>query len=69
MTVKRLIISVIILSASMSLYAADVKTIDIDTSGLRGKMKAGVSLGYPTGLTAGYRFADPFEMNCMLVTD
>lgn len=54
-----------------NLYAEDVKTIDLDLTGRKqdGRVKAGISLGYPTGLTAGYRFTDVFEFNGTLGTD
>jgi len=44
----------------------DIKTITIDTKEVEGKLKAGVVLGYPTGITAGYRFSNVFEMNGVL---
>lgn len=41
----------------------DIKTISIDTKEIDGKLKAGVVLGYPLGITAGYRFSNFFELN------
>ncbi|MDA3810657.1 MAG: hypothetical protein PF518_10075 [Spirochaetaceae bacterium] len=34
-----------------------------------GKFKAGVSLGYPTGLTVGWHPSEKFELNLLLGTD
>ena len=45
---------------------SSVKTITIDTKEVEGKLKAGVVLGYPTGITAGYRFSNVFELNGVL---
>lgn len=67
---KKILLTAAALFTTISLYAADdVKTIDLDTSRLEGKVKAGVSLGYPIGLTAGYRFTDIFELNGTLGWD
>jgi len=68
---KKIILCLSLLLAFTALYAEgeDVKTIDLDTRRLEGKVKAGVSLGYPLGLTAGYRFTDLFELNATLGTD
>lgn len=41
----------------------EIKTITIDTTKVEGKLKAGVVLGYPLGVTAGYRFSNVFELN------
>lgn len=47
-----------------------VETVKIDGSKAEGKLKAGVVLGYPvTGLTAGWRPSDVFELNLFLGTD
>lgn len=66
---KKILLAIAALFVLTNLYAEDVKTIDLDTSRLNGKVKAGVSLGYPLGLTAGYRFTDIFELNGTLGTD
>ncbi len=34
-----------------------------------GSFKAGVALGYPTGVTAGWRISDKFELNALLGTN
>jgi len=47
----------------------EIKTISIDTKKVEGKLKAGVVLGYPWGITAGYRFSNFFEMNGVLGSD
>jgi len=67
---KLVLIFIMVLSSVTLLFSAgrDAETIDIDTGGLKGKVKAGLSLGYPTGVTAGYRFSDGFEMNGTLGT-
>jgi hypothetical protein len=53
------------------LYAEDgeIKTIKLDTKKVEGKLKAGVALGYPWGLTAGYRFTNIFELNGTIGSD
>lgn len=67
---KKILLTITAIFLLTDLYAADdIKTIDLDTSRLKNKVKAGVSLGYPTGLTAGYRFTDLFELNAILGTD
>jgi len=47
----------------------DIKTIKIDTKEVEGKLKAGVVLGYPWGITAGYRFSNFFELNGLIGND
>ncbi len=47
----------------------DIKTISLDTREVEGKLKAGVVLGYPTGITAGYRFSNFFELNGVVGSD
>lgn len=47
----------------------DIKTIKLDTKEVQGKLKAGLALGYPWGLTAGYRFSNFFELNGTLGSD
>ncbi|HQO39336.1 MAG TPA: hypothetical protein PK986_02600 [Spirochaetota bacterium] len=66
---KKILTAIAAIFIFTNLYAEDVKTIDLDTSRLEGKVKAGVSLGYPIGLTAGYRFTELFELNGTLGTD
>lgn len=68
---KRILLTIAALFMLTNLYAEDVKTIDLDLAGRKhdGKIKAGVSLGYPIGLTAGYRFTDLFELNGTLGWD
>lgn len=41
----------------------EIKTISIDTKEIEGKLKAGVVIGYPFGITAGYRSSNFFELN------
>jgi len=59
---------IIILFPAVSYCAEDgnIKTITIDTKEVEGKLKAGAVLGYPMGITAGYRFSDVFELNGVL---
>ena len=38
------------------------------SAGSAGSFKAGVALGYPTGVTAGWRVTDKFELNALLGT-
>ena len=47
----------------------EIKTITLDTKEFEGKLKAGIVLGYPWGITAGYRFSNFFELNSMLGSD
>ncbi len=53
----------------LSAEEGEIKTVKIDTSKVEGKLKAGVALGYPWGLTAGYRFSNVFELNGTLGSD
>jgi len=57
--------------ASGNLFAKDteIKTIKLDTREVEGKLKAGVALGYPWGITAGYRFSNLFELNGTIGSD
>lgn len=48
--------------------SADPKTITLDNKRTDDKLKAGVVLGYPTGLTLGWHLADAFEMNFIAAT-
>jgi hypothetical protein len=41
----------------------DIKTIKIDNKRGDDRLKAGLSLGYPFGITAGYSFSNFFELN------
>ena len=71
----RILISFIILSVfnltagRLSAEEGEIKTIKLDTRELEGKLKAGVALGYPWGLTAGYRFSNIFELNGTIGSD
>jgi hypothetical protein len=68
---KLMLILTALLMVSFSLNAADkeIKTFKIDGKQTSGKIKAGVSLGYPTGLTFGWRPSDFFEANLLLATN
>ncbi len=46
-----------------------IKTISIDSKDIEGKLKAGVILGYPWGITVGYRFSNFFELNGVIGSD
>lgn len=48
--------------------SADTKTITIDNNRTDDAFKAGVVLGYPTGLTAGWRIAEGVELNFVAAT-
>ena len=66
---KAFLIFVALIFVSMSLMAEDgIKTINLDGKQSQGKLKAGVSLGYPTGLTAGWRPSEAFELNLLVGT-
>lgn len=43
----------------------EIKTIRLDNKRGDDRLKAGLSLGYPFGLTAGYRFSNFFELNAL----
>ena len=47
----------------------DIKTYSLDNERNDDKFKAGVSLGYPLGITAGYRFSNFFEINGLIGSD
>ncbi|PKL17409.1 MAG: hypothetical protein CVV49_11380 [Spirochaetae bacterium HGW-Spirochaetae-5] len=65
-----LMLSVFNLTAErLSAEEGDIKTVKIDTTKVEGKLKAGVALGYPWGITAGYRFSNIFELNGTLGSD
>jgi len=63
--------------SSASVYAAEksltedrnIKTVTLDPKELEGKLKAGVVLGYPWGITTGYRFSNFFELNGTIGND
>lgn len=44
----------------------DIKTIKLDNKRGDDKLKAGLSLGYPFGVTAGYSFSNFFELNGLI---
>ena len=46
----------------------DIPEINLSTAELEGKAKAGLAIGYPTGLTFGYRMANYLEANAFLGT-
>ncbi len=46
----------------------EIPEINLDTRELEGKAKAGLALGYPTGLTFGYRPANYLEVNAFAGT-
>ncbi len=46
----------------------DIPEINLSTAELEGKAKAGLAIGYPTGLTFGYRLANYLEVNAFLGT-
>jgi len=43
----------------------EIKTIILDNKRGDDKFKAGLALGYPYGVTAGYRFSNFFELNAL----
>jgi hypothetical protein len=48
--------------------AAEAKSVTIDNKRTDDKFKAGLILGYPSGLTAGWRLSDLLEMNFHVAT-
>jgi hypothetical protein len=46
----------------------EVREIELSTAPLEGRAKAGVALGYPTGLVFGYRLANWVEVNALAGT-
>jgi hypothetical protein len=71
---KKLILIMTLFLISVSVFANDAIVEDLYSSGSRGSsgsagsFKAGVALGYPTGVTAGWRITDKFELNGLLGT-
>lgn len=47
----------------------EIKTIKLGTKRGNEKLKAGLSLGYPVGFTAGYSFSNYFELNGLIGSD
>jgi len=47
----------------------EIKTITLDPKEVKGKLKAGVVLGYPWGLTMGYRLSNFLELNGVIGSD
>jgi hypothetical protein len=68
---KYMLILITLLIVTFSLNAADkeIKTFKLDGKQTSGKIKAGISLGYPTGLTLGWRPSNYFEANLLLATN
>jgi hypothetical protein len=44
----------------------EIKEINLNTESLEGRAKAGVALGYPSGLVFGYRLANYLEINALV---
>lgn len=64
-----LIITLLITSLSLNAEEKEIKTFKLDGKQTAGKLKAGVSLGYPTGITAGWSFSNYFEANLLVATN
>ncbi len=47
----------------------EIRTLRFDKEKVQGKLKAGLSLGYPSGVTAGYSFSNFFELNGTVGSD
>ncbi|OQY33007.1 MAG: hypothetical protein B6241_09210 [Spirochaetaceae bacterium 4572_59] len=62
---KYLTIFLFISLISASLYSEDkdIPQINLSTEDLEGRAKAGLALGYPFGLTFGYKLANYMEVN------
>ncbi|MBB6482635.1 hypothetical protein [Spirochaeta isovalerica] len=60
-----LLVSLAFLTAALS---AETKTVRIDNNRSNDAFKAGVVLGYPTGLTAGWRLGEVMELNFVAAT-
>lgn len=65
---KKILLSIALISIISFSLTADAKTVTIDNKRTNDNFKAGVVLGYPTGLTAGWRLSDLLEMNFHLAT-
>ncbi len=72
---KKIALILILASTLLPLYAVeqlvedrDVKEIEFSTAPLEGRAKAGVAVGYPTGLVFGYRLANWVEVNALAGT-
>ena len=72
---KKIVLTLIMASLLLPLYAdeqlvedKEVKEINLSTAPLEGRAKAGIALGYPTGLVFGYRLANWMEVNALAGT-
>ncbi len=66
---KRVLIFILLMSMFTVFAEKEVDTIKLDGNQTSGKFKAGLSLGYPSGLTAGWRATDNFEINFLIGTN
>lgn len=64
MTKKLILVASLLLILSFSAFAGNQ-----GSDGSAGSIKAGVALGYPSGVTAGWRISDKFELNALLGTN
>lgn len=65
---KVLLVLTALILGTLSLSADDVKTITMDNQRTDDKFKVGIVLGYPTGLTAGWRLSETIELNFVAAT-
>lgn len=64
---KTLILFAVLFVTVLSLNA-ETRTINLDGKRTDDKFKLGVALGYPTGITAGLRTSEHFELNGVVAT-
>lgn len=65
---KKVIILSLILALSVFAVSAETKTVTIDNNRTNDAFKLGVVLGYPSGITAGWRIAEAVELNFVAAT-
>jgi len=65
---KKVLLLFVTLTLFSAALSADSKTVTIDNNRTDDAFKAGVILGYPTGLTAGWRLSDVLELNFVAAT-
>ena len=77
MYIKILTLSLLLMAASV-VYTQEeislgedrkIQTISLDNKRTDDKLKAGLFLGYPFGVTAGYSFSNFFEINSLIGTN
>lgn len=70
---KKIILTLLMICLVLPVFAEEkkvedkeIKEINLNTEKLEGRAKAGIALGYPSGLVFGYRLANYLEVNALL---